>query len=267
MQDNNITASTTSIITEVEIINNQNELYVSSLEVARNFNKEHKDVLEKIDNYRAENSAVLSMFKEDTYTASNGKRNKCYLINRDGFSLLCMGFTGAKALDWKIKYINAFNKMEGQLKQASTLSEKEALQLAILNGSDMEKINAVLEYESIITTPLLEDIDKMQEQINKMEPKSNYYDTLVCTDNLTTIRDTAKLLGIRERDFVGWLLEHKYIYRNKNKNRTLKPYARYCGENKLFTLKENQNHLQAYITINGRQLFQEKLSNNKNGDK
>ena len=40
-----------------------------------------------------------------------------YLMNRDGFTLLAMGFTGKAALEWKIKYITAFNAMEQQLNQ------------------------------------------------------------------------------------------------------------------------------------------------------
>lgn len=39
-----------------------------------------------------------------------------YYMNRDGFSLLVMGFTGKKAIEWKIKFINAFNEMEKALR-------------------------------------------------------------------------------------------------------------------------------------------------------
>ena len=44
-----------------------------------------------------------------------------YIMNRDGFSLLVMGFTGKDALDWKLKYIDAFNKMEKKIKEQSKL--------------------------------------------------------------------------------------------------------------------------------------------------
>lgn len=52
------------------------------------------------------------MFILDTYKANNGQTYRKYYMNRDGFSLLVMGFNGDKSLDWKLKYINAFNKME-----------------------------------------------------------------------------------------------------------------------------------------------------------
>lgn len=66
------------------------------------------------------------MFRESTYNAGTGKPYKQYLINRDGFSLLAMGFTGKKALEWKIKFIKAFNSMEAKLKeQAATLVDDD----------------------------------------------------------------------------------------------------------------------------------------------
>lgn len=50
----------------------------------------------------------------------NGERYAKYLMNRDGFSLLVMGFTGKKALEWKLKYIEAFNKMEAVINEKRT---------------------------------------------------------------------------------------------------------------------------------------------------
>ena len=61
------------------------------------------------------------MFYETTYhNEQNGQDYKMYLMNRDGFSLLVMGFTGTEALEWKIKYINAFNEMEKKLQESSS---------------------------------------------------------------------------------------------------------------------------------------------------
>lgn len=101
----------------VEIQNNQ--VVVSSRQVANNFHKEHKHVLEGIRTiiYSAEKSA--QWFYETSYKDASGKLNPMYLMNRDGFSLLVMGFTGKRALEWKIKYIEAFNAMEKQLKEQS----------------------------------------------------------------------------------------------------------------------------------------------------
>ena len=95
---------------------NDGQIVVESRKIAEHFDKQHKHVLDAIENITAENSAVTSMFCETTYTAGTGKAYKEYLMNRDGFSLLVMGFTGKKALEWKIKYIQAFNAMEDELR-------------------------------------------------------------------------------------------------------------------------------------------------------
>lgn len=95
--------------------NNDGELVVTSRQVAEDFEKMHKHILESIRNLVDENSAVKSMFIESQFE-NRGKMYPEYLITRDGFSLLVMGFTGSKALQWKLKYIEAFNKMEQTIK-------------------------------------------------------------------------------------------------------------------------------------------------------
>lgn len=108
-------------IEKVVIINDVNEmLTVSSLQIAEHFEKNHRDVLRAIKNLTAQNCALTSMFIENTYKAGTGKSYKYYECTRDGFTLLTMGFTGDKALDWKIKYIEAFNKMEKHIKSGKT---------------------------------------------------------------------------------------------------------------------------------------------------
>ena len=89
---------------------------VSSRDVAEQFKKEHYNVIQSIKNLILENSSLTSMFMEDTYTAGTGKKYPMYYMNRDGFTLLAMGFTGKEALTWKLKYIQAFNMMEERLK-------------------------------------------------------------------------------------------------------------------------------------------------------
>lgn len=90
----------------------------SSLQISQTFSKEHRHVLESIRNLVAENSAASSYFIESEYE-NRGKWYPMYVINRDGFTLLAMGFTGKKALQFKIDYINAFNRMEEYIKTQS----------------------------------------------------------------------------------------------------------------------------------------------------
>jgi len=113
----------------INISNQDGKLVVGSREVAKNFEKEHKDVLEAIRNLIAENSAVTSIILKSEYVNSRGRTYPEYLLTRDGFSLLVMGFTGKKALEWKLKYIKAFNLMEKELTQVKKLSPMEQLKL------------------------------------------------------------------------------------------------------------------------------------------
>ena len=98
------------------VVINNNQIVVSSKDIAEHFGKAHKDVLENIRHILvAENSATK--FFQETSSVYRGQHFPFYLMNRDGFSLLAMGFTGKKALQWKLKYIEAFNEMEETLKQ------------------------------------------------------------------------------------------------------------------------------------------------------
>lgn len=100
-------------------------------------------------------------------------------------------------------------------------------------------------------------INELTAQNQIMQPKAEYFDELVARNLLTNFRETAKELGIKEKDFIGWLLDHKYIYRDqKNK---LMPYA--AKNNGLFEVKEGKGRhndwagTQTLITPKGRETF------------
>lgn len=95
-------------------INGEDIPVTTSRKVAEFFEKEHKNVIQSIENLIAENSAVKNMFMLSTYKV-RGRDFKEYLLTFDGFSLLVMGFTGAKALEFKLAYIKAFNEMKKEL--------------------------------------------------------------------------------------------------------------------------------------------------------
>lgn len=71
-----------------------------------------------------------------------------------------------------------------------------------------------------------------------MQPKAEYFDGLCDRESLTGVRETAKLLGLKQNDFVKWLIDHKYIYRDKRGR--LMPYAEHVDSG-LFTVKETYN--------------------------
>lgn len=96
------------------------EAVCDTLEVAEKFGKDHKNILKTIDSLTAQNLAVKKMFHEGEYKANNGHTYRKIYMTRDGFTLLAMGFTGKEAIAWKLKYIEAFNRMEELLQQKQT---------------------------------------------------------------------------------------------------------------------------------------------------
>ncbi|MEE6729737.1 ORF6C domain-containing protein [Pediococcus pentosaceus] len=102
------------------VIMKDQQAVTTSLQVAEVFGKNHRDVLEAIQNKinSAENSVQYdSMFAQGEYKDKSGKRNKMYYMNRDGFTFIAFGFTGKKADEFKLKYIEAFNNMEKTIKE------------------------------------------------------------------------------------------------------------------------------------------------------
>lgn len=111
------------------VIENNQALTTSRL-VAEKFDKNHQHVMRDIRRISTEidPSKFGQMFFETTLPDQYGREQPAYLIDRDGFSLLAMGFTGEKALQFKLKFINAFNKMEARL-AALTPDERERLKI------------------------------------------------------------------------------------------------------------------------------------------
>ena len=96
-----------------------------------------------------------------------------------------------------------------------------------------------------------------------MQPKAEYFDGLCDRESLTGVRETAKLLGLKQNDFVKWLIDHKYIYRDKRGR--LMPYAEHVDSG-LFTVKETYNDktdwtgVQMLITVKGKERFMRAIS-------
>ncbi len=106
------------MLVEMRKISKKEVTVVTSLDVAETFEKEHRHVLEDIRRISESLSTaeISALFYEGEYKASNGKKNPMYYMNRDGFTLLVMSYTGEKAMKFKLAYIHQFNQMEELLK-------------------------------------------------------------------------------------------------------------------------------------------------------
>lgn len=174
----------------------------NSLLVAEKFEKNHRDVLEVINNLlsRAENSAVSSMFVKSSYIASNGKENPMYIMNRDGFSLLVMGFTGTKALAFKLEFIEAFNKMEQYIRTGGFQIPQNFADALRLAAEQAEKV------------------EEQRRQIEAMRPKEIFTDAVVGSASSCLVGELAKILRqngieIGEKRLFQWLRDQGYLGR------------------------------------------------------
>lgn len=93
----------------------------TSLDVAEHFGKRHDDVLKRLRNLDCSPEFTLRNFAERSRPGSNKKPEPYYRMTRDGFTFLCMGFTGKEAAKWKEAYINAFNQLEQAITEKNNM--------------------------------------------------------------------------------------------------------------------------------------------------
>lgn len=178
---------------EIVIRVENNKMLVTSLQVAKDFGKEHKNVLRDIESLKD----VLNfepMFHLTNISDTYGRDRKAYLINRDGFTLLAMGFTGKDALEWKLKYIRAFNEMEEKLNSPEFIMNK-ALEIS------KRRCNALL----------LEN--------QKMKPKAVFADAVSSSNESILIGQLAKLIrqngyDIGQNRLFCWMRENGYLIKS-----------------------------------------------------
>lgn len=187
---------------ELVIMQNQ-QAVTTSLKVAEVFGKEHRNVMQSIKNLTAENSAVKKMFVESTYLNSRGQEWPMFYMNRDGFTLLAMGFTGKKALEFKLKYIEAFNKMESYIKKEQQFAMPKTFGEALQLAADQQKL------------------------IEKNQPKVDYYDEQMRNPGLMTVTEIAKDFGLSAAK-LNKFLKRKRIQYKQGKHWAL--YQEYAGQ-------------------------------------
>ena len=92
-------------------------VYVTSDVIATKFNKEHRNLMRNIRSLMESQPEFGALnFERTTYATKQNKVHECFKMTRDGFCMIAMSLTGKEAEEWKVKYINAFNKMEDAIK-------------------------------------------------------------------------------------------------------------------------------------------------------
>jgi len=167
---------------------------VSSLRVAEHFGKAHRDVLRSISNLSCSEKFSLRNFAQSEFKNSRGKTIPVVHMTKDGFTFLCMGFTGEKAGAWKEAYIEAFNAMEKALSRKSEAVQwkQASLQLKAVRREVTDCIKDFVEYA---TRQGSKSASMYYKNITKME-----YAALELVENGSKVpdgfRDTLDLTAI-----------------------------------------------------------------------
>ena len=175
------------MLVEVKRINKVEATVVSSLDVAETFEKNHRDVMESIRNIESNISTAefSALFFLDSYKASNGKLNPMYLTTRDGFTLLVMGYTGEKAMRFKLAYIKQFNAMEKALQgklieREKGIAVRQSLTKALQQPAENDRMHghAYSTYTNCIYKVLFGKNAKQLRENLGIGPKDNLRDYL-----------------------------------------------------------------------------------------
>lgn len=197
-----------------------NQPLTNSKLVAEVFGKNHKDVMKAIRNLTegsAQNCAVHQMFSESTYLNEQNKQSyPMFIMNQDGFTLLAMGFNGKKAMEFKLKYIEAFNKMKKEIESSKPSLPQNYLEaLKSLVKAEEEREQLALEnrkQQQEIVTISKENME-LGNKITEMLPKVSYYDQILKSNATMTITQIAQDYGMSavrmNKELESMRIQHK----------------------------------------------------------
>ena len=144
----------TSLIPSTAVSMVDGKAMVSSRDLALSFQRKHKDVLRDIERISSmcPKFFIERNFAPNEYIDSIGRSLPCYLLTRDAFSLLAMGFTGKAAIMWKLQYIEAFNALEaaaleGLRAQITAARSESASRVLSLSPSERLRMQKALGYK------------------------------------------------------------------------------------------------------------------------
>ncbi len=197
-----------------------NQPLTNSKLVAEVFGKEHRNVVRDIKNL-IEGGVLKNeqtpMFKETTYVNEQNKQSyPMFIMNQDGFTLLAMGFNGKKAMEFKLKYIEAFNAMKRQIEQSKPSVPQNYLEaLKSLVKAEEEKQQLALENKQQQATILTISKENMElgNKITEMLPKVSYYDKILQSNATMTITQIAQDYGMSavrmNKELESMRIQHK----------------------------------------------------------
>lgn len=224
-------------------IENNSELgaVVSSRVVAEEVGRQHKHVLEGIDEMIKKSRADIStLLIPNQYKARNGKRNREFLLTKDGFTLYMFNIQGHN--DFKMAYINKFNEMERQIAQPiASYMIKDPVKRAELWIEEQKEKQHLLEQNTV-----------QQKQIEEYKPKALFADAVNSSNSSILVGELAKLISqngvkIGQNRLFEWLRNNGYLIK-RGENYNL-PTQRSCDLGIMDIKKRTQNNPDGSIRV------------------
>lgn len=217
-----------------------------------------KDVAEALG-YSNPNDALKKRVDNEDKGVANcdtlGGKQDMTIINESGLYSLILSSKLPQAKQFKrwitTEVIPSIRKHGGYIHKQEELTDREILAKAYMLSQSIIKEKEE-ENQKLLT---LNSELTVENQI--MKPKADYFDELVDRNLLTNFTETAKILGIKPKKFIQFLIDKKFIYRDKKDK--LVPYSN--KNNGLFEIKESVNHktnwvgVQTLVTPKGRETF------------
>ena len=185
----------------------------------------------------------------------SGQNREIIIINESGLYSLILSSKLPAAKKFK-HWITA--EVIPSIRKHGAYMTEQTIEQALTNPDFLIQLATQLKTEKEKNKSLEVKVSALTVDNQIMQPKAEYFDELVDRNLLTNIRDTAKELKVKQKDFVNFLIEKKYLYRDKSGK--LLPYAKHT-ETGLFELKEFINDktgfssTQTLITPKGKETF------------
>ncbi|MFJ7441200.1 phage antirepressor KilAC domain-containing protein [Methylorubrum thiocyanatum] len=178
-----------------------------SRDIAAGFDRTHKAVLVAIRTGISRRPEMLG--HKIVPVLSEGGETIAYRLNRDAFSVIVMGFTGERAFQWKLDYVEAFNRMEAELrarKPAVDLNDPTSLRTLLLGYTEK-----VLALEAQVEEQA-QGLAIAHEVIEQTAPKAEAYDHLINDKGTCCLADAARIIGAPQGRFFQWLRDREFVF-------------------------------------------------------
>ncbi|MCS2321503.1 phage regulatory protein/antirepressor Ant [Bacteroides fragilis] len=178
-----------------------NQVLTNSLLVAEKFGKEHNKVIRDIQNLSCSDEFRAANFGVSSYISLQNKELPMYVMTKDGFSFLVMGYTGVKAGMFKEEYIKAFNKMEETIKNGGFNVPKSFREALLLAAEQQE----VIENQQ-------KQIEEKNAKIESDKPKVLFSEAVSASNKSILVRELAKIITQN-----GYQIGEKQLYERLRK--------------------------------------------------